>query len=81
MDKAGGWAQLTTRPATISYRTIWGTSESNVWIVSATSAVFHYDGIEMANRAAPADLVSSESVYRAVGEPGWDVLGGRRNRL
>ena len=44
------------------YRTIWGTSESNVWIISATSLAFRYDGAKWGTVPSPPDLVSGTLV-------------------
>jgi hypothetical protein len=85
--RAGGWAQLTARPSTVTdYRTIWGTSESNVWIVPATSLAFRYDGAKWQNGAVSSGSRFGESRVESsdlctVGERGWDVLGGGRERL
>ena len=51
--RTGGWALLSARPAiSTTYRTIWGTSETNVWIVLGGS-VFRYDGTTWRTQTLP----------------------------
>jgi len=68
--RAAGWAQLTARPPVVmDYRTIWGTSPTDVWIVSGTSSTFHYDGAAWKTVPPPANLDSTYAIYALAGSP------------
>jgi hypothetical protein len=68
--RGAGWAQFDVRPEfQVDYRTIWGRSETDVWIVYGTSAAYHFDGKAWKLVPKPAGYTGGRDIYALAGSP------------
>ena len=67
--RTGGWQQITRPPVAGPYQAIWGTSESNVFVVSGTSAAYRYDGTKWQTLAKPANYAYNANINAIAGSP------------
>jgi hypothetical protein len=66
--RGAGWAQFGVRPEyQADYRTLWGRSENDVWIVYGTSAAYHFDGKAWKVVPKPAGYTGGREIYALAG--------------
>ena len=69
--RAGGWTLLSARPPiSMEHRNIWGTSDTNVFVISGSSSVYRYDGTSWRTVPAPADTTQMHvPIFSVSGNP------------